>query len=256
MNRCALALLGLLALPATAAAQDRPLLANEPPPERLPDHRFAITPYVGVRVPFNTGDQVIFLEGGDQFRFSSERGGSGMVGLNAEMRLRGPVNLVVGGAYSGREQDVLTVVGQDSSVTLFELDGPAIWFAKAGVTVRLPDPIPDNRRFHPSAFVTVAPSLIWLDWADIDGAPDDLNGSSHHFGINLGIDAVTRLGATGGWALTLGLEDFITFWDTDALLVRDQAIGETVAGEPVTIDYDYSTSNILALRLGVSYRFR
>ncbi|HYJ78533.1 MAG TPA: hypothetical protein VEW03_02930 [Longimicrobiaceae bacterium] len=256
MKRCALALLGLLALPAAAAAQDRPLLANEPPPERLPDHRWAVTPYLGVRVPFNTGNQVIFLENGDQFRFSSERGGSGMIGLNVERQLRGPVSLVVGGAYSGREQDVLTVVALDSSVTQFELDGPAMWFAKAGVTVRLPDPIPDNRRFHPSAFVTVAPTLMWLDWASVDGAPDDFNRSSHHLGLNLGIDAVTRLGTTSGWALSLGLEDFITFWDTDALLVRDRVVGETVTGEPVSIDYDYSSSNIIALRLGVSYRFR
>ena len=256
MKRCALALLGLLALPPAAAAQDRPLLANEPPPERLPETRFSITPYLGVRIPFNTGDQVVFLDGGDQFRFSSERGGSELVGLNAEMRLRGPVSLVLGGAYSGRGSDILTVLGQDSSVVEFELDGPAIWFAKAGVTVRLPDPIPDSRRFHPSAFVTVAPSLVFLDWADVDGAPDDFNDSSHHFGLNLGIDAVTRLGSSERWAFTVGLEDFVTFWDTDALVARDQAIGEVVTGEPVAIDYDYGTSNILTLKLGVSYRFR
>ena len=53
MNRSALALLGLLALPLTAAAQDRPLLANEPPPERLPVSRFSVMPYIG-RSGWNT----------------------------------------------------------------------------------------------------------------------------------------------------------------------------------------------------------
>ena len=37
MIRSALALLGLLALPLAASAQSDRLLANEPPPQRLPE---------------------------------------------------------------------------------------------------------------------------------------------------------------------------------------------------------------------------
>lgn len=253
MRRSALALLGLLALPAAAAAQDRPLLANEPPPERLPQHRFAVTPWLGVRVPFNAGDVVVIGESGDQVRLESQRGGSMMVGVNAEMRLAGPWSLVAGGAYSGAEQDEITVFATDNSTEVFVTDGPAMWFAKAGVSVRLPDPIPDNRRFHPSAFITVAPTMVWLDW-DADGEDDVINRTTNHFALNIGADAVTRIGRSERWALSLGIEDFLTFWNTDDLRVRDTAVGEVIAGEPVVIDYDYSSSNVFVLRFGVSYR--
>ncbi|HEX8694224.1 MAG TPA: hypothetical protein VF746_17520 [Longimicrobium sp.] len=251
MKRSALALLGLLALPAAAAAQDRPLLANEPPPERLPQHRFALTPWIGIRVPFDAGNVVVISESGDQSRFESQRGGGGMAGLNAELRLRGPWSLVVGGAYSAAEQDEITVFHTDESTEIFDTDGPAMWFAKAGVSVRLPDPIPDNRRFHPSAFITVAPTMVWLDW---NGDDEVLDRTSSHFALNLAADAVTRIGRSERWALSLGFEDFMTFWNTDDLRVRDTAVGEVIVGEPVVIDYDYSSSNVFVLRFGVSYR--
>lgn len=256
MRRCALALLGLLALPAAVAAQDRPLLSNEPPPEQLPESRFAISPFIGVRVPFNTGTFLALGESGSQFVLEQERGGGTMVGVNAEARVRGPLSLVAGLAYTGREQDVLIVQNAAGDLTQFESDGPAMWFAKAGVSVRLPDPIPDNRRFHPSAFITVAPGVVWMDWDDVDGASDEFNGTTTHFALNLGADAIARFGTRGNWAFTLGVEDYITFWDTDELRARDEVVGGVVADEPVVIDYDYSSSNILLLRVGVSYRMR
>ena len=255
MTRSALALLGLLALPAALAAQDRPLLSNEPAPERLPEHRFALTPFIGVRVPSGGGDLVVFTEGGDQFRFENDRGGSVIVGLNADVRVAGPWSLVLGGAYSGAEQDEYTVTfADDSDPTAFEIDGPAMWFAKAGVQVRLPDPIPDNRRFHPSAFVTVAPSMVWLDYGDSD--VDALGGTSRHFALNIGADATARFGRSESWAFTLGVEDFIAFWNEDNLRDREVAIAQVFAGEPVVVDFDSSFSNIFVLRFGVSYRFR
>jgi hypothetical protein len=255
MTRSALALLGLLALPAAAAAQDRPLLGNEPPPQRLPESRFSVSPFIGLRVPYNTGDYVVFFEDGGQTRVEEERGGGSMVGLNFTARLTRTFSLVAGAAYTTSEQDLLFIGGSDESDPLIvESDGPAVWFAKAGVQVRLPDPVPDNRRFHPSAFITVAPAVVWMDWAELDGAPDEFSRSSRHVALNIAADAVTRIGR-GNWALTLGVEDYLTFWNTDALRVRDESIGEVRFGEPVVIDYDYNSSNIFALKVGVSYLF-
>ena len=256
MRRCALALLGLLALPAAAHAQDRPLQATEPPPERLPESRFAVTPFIGVRVPYQTGNYVVFGESGVQRVIQEERGGGTTVGLNAEARVRGPLSLIAGVAYSGREQDVLEVSSGGAETLRITSDGPALWFAKAGITYRLPDPIPDNRRFHPSAFITVAPGMVWMDWDEIDGGNASFSRTTRHFALNLGADAVARIGTRGAWAFTLGVEDYLTFWDTDELRVRDEAFGALVFEEPVTIDYDYDTSNIFLLRLGVSYRFQ
>jgi hypothetical protein len=256
MIRSALALLGLLALPLAAAAQnDRPLLANEPSPQRLPESRFSVTPYVGARVPFNSGTQVVTLENGDQFQLRWERGGAPMAGVDVTARIRGPVQLLVGGAYSGRHDDVVTVLGASTSDSA-AAQGAAYWFAKAGVQVRLADPTPDNRRFHPSALITAAPSLVWVDWNDVPGFPDAANKSSLHFAGNLGADAAARIGRSETWSFTLGVQDYMVFWNSDKLRARDETIGQVLLEAPVTVSYDYSTSNIITLRFGVSYRFR
>jgi hypothetical protein len=256
MTRSALALLGLLALPAAAAAQDRPTLSNEPPAARLPENRFSLTPYIGVRVPSGGGDQLILTESGNQFRLENNRGGSVLLGLDADVRVAGPWSIVLGGAYSSAQQDELTAFfPDDEDPTLFEIDGPAVWFAKAGVRVRLPDPLPDNRRFHPSAFVTVAPAMVWLDYGDVEGI-EGIDGTTSHFALNLGAEAVARFGRSSAWAFSLGVEDYITFYDTDDLRARDAVVAQIIAEEPVVIDYDSNFSNVIALRFGVSYRFQ
>jgi hypothetical protein len=255
MNRCALALLGLLALPAAALAQDRPLLANEPPPERLPDARISIMPYIGVRVPYTTGDAVFFLENGDQFRISSQRGGGPMAGVDVMARLKGPVNFVAGAAYSGKREDVLRINDLQLDTTgEVTIDGASYWFAKAGLAFRLADPAPDNRHFHPSAFITVAPAMVWVDYGDISGFPGDANRSVSNFALDLGVDAAARIGRTSRWSFSIGVQDFLAFWNTDSLRARDEVVGTALLGGPVLIDYDYNTSNIVTLRFGVGYR--
>jgi hypothetical protein len=254
MNRSALALLGLLALPLTAAAQDRPLLANEPPPERLPVSRFSVMPYIGARVPYTTGDQVVFLQNGDQYRIATEHGGAPMIGLDVMAHVKGAINVVAGGAFASRREDVLRVASlQTDTFVDVSVDGPSYWFAKAGVAFRLADPNPDNRHFHPSAFVTVAPALVWVDYADVQGFPDAANGTVRNFALNLGADAAARIGRTSRWSFSLGVQDFLTFWNNDRFNTRDSLIAESLVGAPVTIDYDYDTSNLFTLRFGVSY---
>jgi hypothetical protein len=254
MNRCALALLGLLALPVTAAAQDRPLLSNEPPPERLPVSRFSVMPYLGARVPYTTGDAILFLQNGDQYRIATQRGGAPMVGVDVMARVKGPVNVVAGAAFSSRREDVMRVLNaQTDSFVDVSVDGPRYWFAKAGVAVRLADPTPDNRHFHPSAFITVAPALVWTDFPDVQGFPADANRSVRSFALNVGADAAARIGRASRWSFSLGVQDFLAFWNTDRFRARDAVVGETLLGEPVTIDYDYDTSNIFTLRFGVAY---
>jgi hypothetical protein len=255
MIRSALALLGLLALPLAAGAQnDRPLLANEPPPQQLPQSRFSVTPYIGARVPYNSGTQVLTLENGDQYQLRWERGGAPLFGVDVTGRIKGPVQLVLGAAYSGRHDDVVTVVGPTTDSAAAQ--GAAYWFAKAGVQVRLADPTPDNRRFHPSALITVAPSVVWLDWKKVAGFPDAANDGSLHFAANLGADAAARIGRSDTWSFTLGVQDYMVFWNSDKLEARDATLGQVLLSAPVAVSYDYSSSNIVTLRFGVSYRFR
>ena len=257
MNRSALALLGLLALPLSAAAQnDRPLLANEPPPEQLPVSRFSVTPYLGFRGPFNTGSEYVTLSDGTQYRLSWERGGGPMAGLDVAARIAGPVSAVAGFAWSGARSDVLTTESESGTTNTYSTGGPTYYFAKAGVQVRLADPTPDNRRHHPSALITVAPALVIADFPDLTGYPAAANGSTTQLGANIGADAATRIGRSGRWSLQLGLQDYVVFWNTDDLSARDAVTAQGLLGSATAIDYDYNTSNIVTLRLGVSYRFR
>ena len=251
-----LALAGLLALPAAAAAQNNGGFAAEPPAELVPFTRFAITPWVGFRVPYGSGEYFVFTEtGGEQISVDEDRGGGVAVGLDAAYQIRGPLNLVGGVAYSAGDEDQLFVIREDGTEERYESNGPEVWFVKAGVQYRLPDPIPDNRRFHPAAYVTVAPAIVFADFADIEGLDsDDVNGTSQHFALNLGVDAATNIGSRG-LTLTFALEDYITFWDQDRVRVRDEVLFGGLFEDTVILEYDTPASNILMLRAGVSWRF-
>lgn len=251
MKRFALTLAGLLTLPVLAEAQTRPVYSPEPHPQQLPHSRFSVTPFVGARIPYNTGTFYVTGANGHQLVIDEEREGSPSIGLNADMLLRGPFALTAGFAYSGGVQDIFTFGVPGDSVAEGQIltDAPEMWFVKAGFTARLPDPIRDDRRFHPSAFVTVAPAMVFM-------GESALRESSRHLALNLGADATARIGRSG-WALQLGLEDYITFWNSDEFAERDAALFGTdprFEDEPVFVDYDYRTANILMARLGVSYR--
>ena len=258
MKCSALALLGLLALPLTAAAaQDRSLLTGEPPPERLPEARFSITPYVGARVPFTSGDAVLVDNEGNTFLLAYQRGGGPMAGVDVTAHVAGPIHFLLGGAFSAGRQDVLRLAdASGDSLDERTTDGPSYWFARAGLQVRLADPTPDNRRFHPSALITVAPALVGTHWGTTNGFSAAANKGSTSFALNLGADAAARIGRSDRWSFLVGVQDYLAFWNTDDFRARDTAVGEALLGGPVVIDYDYSTSNILTARFGVSYRFR
>lgn len=251
-----LALAGLLVLPAVAPAQTHGGFPAQPPAELVPYSRFALTPWVGVRVGYGSGDYFAITESGDQYRLDEQRGGGAAVGLNAEYRIMGPLNLVGGVAYSVGNEDEVSVTPIDGSGAVTYINnGPEIWFFKAGAQYRLPDPIPDERRFHPAAYVTVAPSLLVMDHPEIEGLDsDDVNGSTRHFGLNLGVDAVTNIGSRG-LALSLGFEDYLTFWNEDRMRARDEVLLGGLLEEPVVVDYDAASANILMLRAGLSWRF-
>ena len=253
MKRFALTLAGLLTLPVLAGAQTRPVYSPEPHPQQLPHSRFSVTPFVGARIPYNTGTFYVAGSNGNthQLEIEEEREGSPAVGLNLDVLLRGPFAFTTGLAYSGGVQDIFTygVPGDSVAEGRIITDAPEMWFVKAGLTARLPDPIRDDRRFHPSGFITVAPAMVFA-------GETTLRNATRHLALNLGADATARIGRSG-WAFQVGLEDYITFWNSDDFGARDAAIfgsDERFGGEPVFVDYDYRTANIFMVRFGVSYR--
>jgi hypothetical protein len=245
MRLSVLALAGLLALPAAAAAQD-PL-----PPGQLPPARFSVTPFVGMRVPYSTGDAFLFTGDGRSFAIDEDRAGGALAGVEAEARVRGPLSVLGSVAYSNAGDYDITLTSSEGERIPLIADTPDTWMAKLALAYRLPEPRPDNRRFHPAGFISAGPSLVRTNWSEseLDGSGDN------HWGLNLGVHTATTLG-TPRLALNLGIEDYLTFWDTDRLAAHEAALYGEFFEDTAAVDFHYSTSNLVMLRLGLSFRFQ
>lgn len=249
MRFSVLALAGLLALPAAAAAQ-------EPVPYgQLPSARFAVTPFVGLRVPYSSGSAYLFTPDGGQMVIDEERGGGPVVGAEVEARVRGPVSLLGSVGFSDAGSTDITLISTENGArTPLRSDNPATWLARLAVAYRLPEPRPDHRRFRPAGYVLAGPALVRTDFHDDDALGADLSGASNHWALNLGVHAATTLGSPR-LALHFGLEDYLTFWDTDRVAARDAAAYGFLFGGGTVVDVDYSASNLVMLRAGLSFRF-
>jgi hypothetical protein len=242
-----LTLAGLLALSSPAVGQD---------PGQLPMARFTITPFVGVRVPFTSSRQAeVIVAGEDEpfvFGFDEERGGGATAGIETALRLAGPFSLAGSFMYAGSD-DILLVTQVEDALTQLEVDGPSVWFAKVGVSYRLPDPNPDTRRFHPAGYLTAGPALVRENYGDSPLGFEEESVNS--WAINVGARAVQALGSRNA-AFFLGFDDYVTFWNTDDF--ERQRIERFLRLQPGTIlnaDFDYDRSHILMLQAGVSLRF-
>lgn len=244
-----LALAGLLALPSLAAAQGT--LAD---PLQLPRSRFAVTPFVGVQVPYEGGDQYIFTQSGVPWALREQRAGAPLAGVEVEAHAWGPLAVLGSVAFANPGDSRGLLRNQEGDAVPIQLDGPDVWLSRVAVAYRLPEPDPDNRRFRPAGFLLAGPALVRLDYDD-EVLGEAVNGAVNNWGFNFGFHAASTLG-TPRVALHLGLEDFVTFWDTDRLERRDEVLfGDFLFQETAIVDYDYSTSNILTLRAGLSIRF-
>ncbi|HEX2190585.1 MAG TPA: hypothetical protein VHG51_16875 [Longimicrobiaceae bacterium] len=248
MRTSVLALAGLLALPAAAAAQE-PV-----PPGQLPSARFAVTPFVGLRVPYNSGDAYLYTPEGAQYIVQEERGGGAVVGAEVQARVRGPVSLLGSVGYTDSGSTAIALVsGDNGSVIPLRMDNPATWLGRVAVAYRLPEPSRDNRRFRPAGYVLAGPAMVRMDHHDDDALGADLSGASSHWALNLGVHAATTLGSPR-LALHFGLEDYLTFWDTERLAAREAAAYGFLFGPGTEVDIDYSASNLVLLRAGISFR--
>ena len=155
--------------PPTAAAQNDGGFASEPPTELVPYTRFAVTPWVGFRVPYGSGDYFVFTEDGTSSSWTRTAAAARPSAWTPRTRCAARSTWWPAWRTSRRDQNELNVIDEDGNLRILQSNGPEVWFLKAGVQYRLPDPIPDNRRFHPAAYVTVAPALVFMDWPEFDG---------------------------------------------------------------------------------------
>ena len=223
----------LLCAPVLAHGQ---IGADEPQP------RLSVSAFTGVRVPFGGGLASVFVPGGG-FLVRQDRTGSPLLGVDAQLRLRGRVSLLAGGVYSqtGQVQYFLT------DTTFFQ--GPdwvaestdPMWFGKLGLAARFERArsITDTRR-GPSTDLFAAAAVV-REFEEI------------HPAVNFGFRGSFPMAR--GVELVVGLEDYLVFWDQEKL---SPAITDIVQGfqedEVEGVVLHYSTSNIFQLHLGVSLK--
>ncbi len=244
-----------LFVPAVARAQT--------PFELLPRSRVAITPLLGYRIPFTrSGVCSGMIRNGPveldvEETVEEKRDGGAAVGGEVELRVVGPLSLVGSVAYS-RPPSARSSVdgGQEPEFEPLLCPGqrPQIWLAKAGLLFRLPDPAPDRRRYRPAGFLVAAPAVVRESFREEALTADGGAGSVDHYALNLGALVVWPLGSRH-FALSFGIEDYITFWNSQALEDRFVGIAAREPGQSAAVDFAFDQSHILLLRAGASLRF-
>lgn len=255
MRSRVLALAGLLALPSLAAAQSNGSLPAIPNPYQLPPARFSITPFVGIRVPYGTGDEYVSTQSQGTYLVREERAGGAMVGAEVQGQVRGPVGVTGSLAYGGGGSTSITLTDQNGDATPLTTSGPRMWMGKLAVTYQLPDPRPDDRRFHPAAFLVAGPALVRTDFKNDDHLGADWGKGTNNWGLDLGVHTATMVGRSSRLALHLGVEDFLTFWNTERFEAREAAVYGSYFGENTAVRIDYSSTNVFMVRAGLSFRF-
>jgi hypothetical protein len=107
-----------------------------------------VTPYLGFRVPYGTGDYYLTFTDGSQLVVRDERGGGSALGLMVEGQVHGPLSVVAAGTFSTGTPDDVFIPFEDG-VQRIRFDGPNIFFARAGLSYRLPEPDPDHPALPP-----------------------------------------------------------------------------------------------------------
>ncbi len=212
--------------------------------DTLPLPRFTVTPYLGGRIPFGTEQTFLNRDSTAGFFFDEERGGGALVGLDAEVRVRGPFSAVAGVAYSSAGGIVFTVVelGEDTSLAQrLRRTGSTYLLSKAGVAYRLPLPNPETRRFRSVASVVAAPALV----RETPAGQSAIN----HPAVNLGFKALLPLGSSRV-AFHMAFEDYVTFWNAREYERRERA---RIDEPELTVDFASPRGNLLMFHGGLTF---
>lgn len=207
--------------------------------------RFAVTVFTGARVPYNTGFVTLSdLDGETLFSVSEQRGGAPLIGADAELRLAGPLHLLVGGIFTRTGISDFFVdrsPGFRDSTELSVRFSDETLFARAGLSARFQAaPRAGESRPGPATDLFAAGGVVRRLETD-------------HPAVNVGFRGAFPL-ARPGVEVVVGVEDFFVFWDNDALVpVMADVLRPTE--DPVRLDFLYDTSHVVLLRAGLSLRF-
>jgi hypothetical protein len=224
----------------------------------FPYARVTISPLIGYRLPYDARVEgtVYTQTTATSAEFTEERGGGTLVGGEAEVQLIGRLSTFASLLYASPVANVVTERGRRPE----QFTGPNIWFGSVGFVLRLPEPIPDYRRFPFVTSIHAAPAIVreiprgsrlppehdlYVEnpWETID-----------HFAVNAGFQATILLG-TPSIALQLGVSDYITFWNSRAVERQLERAYREQLGEEIIAEYRMPVSHQFVGQAGLSLRF-
>jgi hypothetical protein len=248
-------LAGLTVMPGIATAQFR---QTEPPP------RFALTPLVGYRLPYNaTGELYLYNRDNTTLYMHSRerREGGVLVGAEAELRLIGQLGVSASFLYAESVEYQVEQYFEFEDEDGFAdtrwsgaFRSPIYHYYKAGLMIHLSERTPDVQRRPITAALTIGPAIV-REIQPPDPVPPDYPQARqihwdpiNHFAVNFGAHAVIPLG-TPHVALRLGAEDYFTFWNEKEL---NRQSAQRFGG---IADWTYGRFHLATLHAGVSVRF-
>lgn len=233
MRNLVLLLSGLLLAPTALAAQFGP-------PERGP--RLSFTAYTGARVPFTTGHVVVFgEEGAPLFSAREQRSGNPVLGAEAQAHVVGRLSFLAGTMYSRTGSGEFFIdrdpsFGDPGDLAIRYLSDT--WLVKAGASFRFAgDTRASDGRTMPSTDLFAAGAVV-------------RQFESSHPAVNLGFTGSLPLGS--GVHFSLGVEDYLVFWDEGALEPILLDILRSAQASSAAAEMLYDTSHLLVLRVGAT----
>jgi hypothetical protein len=237
------ALAALVILPQLAAAQSG---------EGFWGPLIRITPFVGISPNFKQTGEAVVATSTDisvhdyEVRFAS---GFGM-GVAGEFRFWNRFSVIGSAMWSSRGDGELLDFEDE---VRYEIDGTNFWMAKAGVSMKLREVVPDMQLRRLNASLYIAPAIIH-DRPKVEiFTPAAASVAYTHPAINIGAEAEMPI-SNNKMAFVLGLEDYMVFWD-DAK-ARGRVEGTIQQRSPdATVAVETRRSQLWVLRAGLTWRF-
>lgn len=259
LSVAAVLLAPLLPLPAPAQLDPpEPYEADDTAPERVRNARISITPLIGWRVPIAQDRREALVVPGRlsplAVELQTRHTGNGIAGLEAELRLFGPVGIAGALAYSNPDNRILVAETPQGALTQVAFRGASLWFARAGLSFRLPEPVPDRRDYRPAAFLVVGPALVREDYGDASLALPDGRDRIDSWALHMGVMALFPIGAPGVY-LRLGVENYATFWNPhDAERRRVEQAMQLQPGTLLNASLGANRTHVVMASFGLSLR--
>lgn len=215
--------------------------------------KFRLTPYIGISPGINqNGAAGLFTPNGvSEHIYRLEYSGSIPLGLNLDYRVWNGFSVVGGGVWS-RRGDGSLIDFEDELI--YDLDGTNFWMAKLGLGIRLNERNTEMQLRRLAASIFIAPAIVHDAPNSSLTTPAISSSSISQFGLNLGVDAELPL-ANNRFAFSVGLEDWIIFWDKTNYATRLGGYFQQLTPNLETIAIETKNTSLFVLRTGLTFRF-